>query len=304
MIDTYIYIVDDFLFFCMGAILIYLFVLAVASHLKHSQYAKSKKQYRCAVLVREGSILPVIHKEEPCEFITYKDLVQDIKKLDRNSYDLVILLSDDACALSPHIFENIFNVYDAGIQAIQLHTVLKDHKGFKKYLRAVREEINNSLFRLGNTQLELSSGLSGVNMAFDLTWLQDNLRTVKTNLERKLFRQNIYIEYLPDAIVYCESIPNCPYRRRIRKTISYLLPSLLEGNWSFVNRIIQKLIPSPSAICIFTVVWTLFTTGYAWSLSIKWWILLFGLAITYSLAIPDYLVDDKKKKKHSIWKRH
>lgn len=304
MIDTYIYIVDDFLFFCMGAILIYLFVLAVASHLKHSQYAKSKKQYRCAVLVREGSILPVIHKEEPCEFITYKDLVQDIKKLDRNSYDLVILLSDDACALSPHIFENIFNVYDAGIQAIQLHTVLKDHKGFKKYLRAVREEINNSLFRLGNTQLELSSGLSGVNMAFDLTWLQDNLRTVKTNLERKLFRQNIYIEYLPDAIVYCESIPNCPYRRRIRKTISYLLPSLLEGNWSFVNRIIQKLIPSPSAICIFIVVWTLFTTGYAWSLSIKWWILLFGLAITYSLAISDYLVDDKKKKKHSIWKRH
>lgn len=304
MIDTYIYIVDDFLFFCMGAILIYLFVLAVASHLKHSQYAKSKKQYRCAVLVREGSILPVIHKEEPCEFITYKDLVQDIKKLDRNSYDLVILLSDDACALSPHIFENIFNVYDAGIQAIQLHTVLKDHKGFKKYLRAVREEINNSLFRLGNTQLELSSGLSGVNMAFDLTWLQDNLRTVKTNLERKLFRQNIYIEYLPDAIVYCESIPNCPYRRRIRKTISYLLPSLLEGNWSFVNRIIQKLISSPSAICIFTVVWTLFTTGYAWSLSIKWWILLFGLAIIYSLAIPDYLVDDKKKKKHSIWKRH
>lgn len=304
MIDTYIYIVDDFLFFCMGAILIYLFVLAIASHLKHSQYAKSKKQYRCAVLVREGSILPVIHKEEPCEFITYKDLVQDIKKLDRNSYDLVILLSDDACALSPHIFENIFNVYDAGIQAIQLHTVLKDHKGFKKYLRAVREEINNSLFRLGNTQLELSSGLSGVNMAFDLTWLQDNLRTVKTNLERKLFRQNIYIEYLPDTIVYCESIPNCPYRRRIRKTISYLLPSLLEGNWSFVNRIIQKLIPSPSAICIFTVVWTLFTTGYAWSLSIKWWILLFGLAITYSLAIPDYLVDDKKKKKHSIWKRH
>lgn len=304
MIDTYIYIVDDILFFCMGAILIYLFVLAIASHLKHSQYAKSKKQYRCAVLVREGSILPVIHKEEPCEFITYKDLVQDIKKLDRNCYDLVILLSDDACALSPHIFENIFNVYDAGIQAIQLHTVLKDHKGFKKYLRAVREEINNSLFRLGNTQLELSSGLSGVNMAFDLTWLQDNLRTVKTNLERKLFRQNIYIEYLPDAIVYCESIPNCPYRRRIRKTISYLLPSLLEGNWSFVNRIIQKLIPSPSAICIFTVVWTLFTTGYAWSLSIKWWILLLGLAITYSLAIPDYLVDDKKKKKHSIWKRH
>ena len=30
---------------------------------------------------------------------------------------------------------------------------------------------------------------------------------------------------------------------------------------------------------------------------------LFGLLITYSLAIPDYLVEDKKKKKHSIWRR-
>ena len=121
----------------------------------------------------------------------------------------------------------------------------------------------------------------------------------------QLFKQNIYIEYLPDVIVYCDSAPVYPYRRRIRKTLSYLLPSLLEGNWNFCNRIAQQLIPSPIKLCTFISIWTLLITGYSWTSSLKWWILLLGSAITYSLAIPDYLVEDKKKQKHSIWrKRH
>ncbi len=140
-------------------------------------------------------------------------------------------------------------------------------------------------------------------MAFDLEWLQKNQRTAKTNLERKLFKQNIYIEYLPDVIVHCDSAPVYPYRRRIQKTLSYLLPSLLEGNWNFCNRIAQQLIPSPMKLCTFVSIWTLLITGYHWTSSLKWWILLLGLAITYSLAIPDYLVEDKKKQKHSIWKK-
>ena len=166
------------------------------------------------------------------------------------------------------------------------------------------QEIKNSLFRAGNTQFGLSSNLSGTNIAIDLEWLQNNLRSSKTNIERKLFRKNVYIDYLPDAIVYCQSSPVHPYRRRLRKTASYFFPSLLEGNWNFCNRIVQHLIPSPLKMCIFVSVWTLLITGYNWALSIGWWLILFGLLVTYSLAIPDYLVEDKKKK-HSIWrKRH
>jgi hypothetical protein len=140
-------------------------------------------------------------------------------------------------------------------------------------------------------------------MAIDLKWLQKNMKSSKTNIERKLFRQNIYIDYLPDVIVYCQSAPACPYRKRIRKTTSYLLPSIFEGNWSFCNRIVQQLTPSPLKLCIFVSIWTSLITVYNWTLSFGWWIALFGLLITYSLAIPDYLVEDKKKKKHSIWRR-
>lgn len=301
--DNFIYITDDFLFFCIGLLLLYLFILAVASHFKQTNYPKAQKQYHSVILVPVGSLLPSMYQQEPYEFITYKDLLDAIHSLDKERYKLVILLSNRSNSLSSHFLENIYNAYDAGIQAMQLHTVVNERKGLRKRFHVLSEEINNSLFRSGNTQIGFSSSLFGSNMAFDLEWLQKNQRTARTNLERKLFKQNIYIEYLPDVIVYCDSAPAYPYRRRIRKTLSYLLPSLLEGNWNFCNRIAQQLIPSPIKLCTFISIWTLLITGYSWTSSPKWWILLLGLAITYSLAIPDYLVEDKKKQKHSIWRK-
>lgn len=303
--DSYIYIIDDLVFFFTGVLFLYLFVLAVASHFKHIIYSKAKKKYHCAILIPEGSSLLTIYKEKPYEFITYNDLHQGINSLDKEQYNLVLILSDTVCALSPQLMDKIYDAYDSGIQAIQLHTITENRKGFRNRFRILSDEINNSICRAGNTQFGLSSNLLGTNMAIDLEWLQKNLKSSKTNIERKLLRQNIYIDYLPDAIVYCESSPACPYRKRIRKMTSYLLPSLLEGNWSFFNRIIQQLIPSPLKSCIFVGIWATLITGYDWTSSFGWWILLFGLLITYSLAIPDYLVEDTKKKKHSIWrKRH
>lgn len=303
MIDTCIYIIDDLLFFCMVLSLLALFVLAIASHFKQTSYPKAKKQYHCAMLVSENSPLPATYKEEPYEFIVYKDLMQAISNLDEQRYELVILLSDTASGLSPQFLEKIYNAYDAGVQAIQLHTVIKNRKSLQTRLRALSEEMKNSFFRSGNTQLGFSASLSGFNMAIDLKWLRNNLRTAKTNLERKLFIQNIYIEYLPTVIVYCESVPVSPYRKRIWKALSFLLPSFLERNWNFCNRIGQQLIPSPLKLCIFVGIWTLLITGWDGSSSLKWWMAFFGLIITYSLAIPDYLVENKKKKKHFIWRK-
>ena len=63
MIDSYIYIIDDLVFFCTGLLLLYLFVMAIASHFKHITYPKAQKEYGCAILVPEGSILPDVYKE-------------------------------------------------------------------------------------------------------------------------------------------------------------------------------------------------------------------------------------------------
>ena len=127
--DYFIYIADDFFFLCIGLLLLYLFILAVASHFKHSNYPKARKQYQCAILVQDGSLLPFMYQQEAYEFITYKDLLEAINSLDKERYELVILLSDKASALSPHFLEKIYNAYDAGIQAMQLHTIINNRNG-------------------------------------------------------------------------------------------------------------------------------------------------------------------------------
>ena len=131
MIDSYIYIIDDLVFFCTGLLLLYLFVMAIASHFKHITYPKAQKEYGCAILVPEGSILPDVYKEEEYEFITYSDLYQAINSLDQERYDLVLFLSNTACALSPQFLNKIDNAYDAGVQAIQLHTIVENRKGIR-----------------------------------------------------------------------------------------------------------------------------------------------------------------------------
>ena len=61
--STYIYIIDDLVFFFVGIVILYLFVLAVASHFKRIVYPKAEKKYHCAILVPEESPLPVIYRE-------------------------------------------------------------------------------------------------------------------------------------------------------------------------------------------------------------------------------------------------
>ncbi len=128
MIDSYIYIIDDLIFFCTGLLLLYLFVMAVASHFKHITYPKAQKTYRCAILVPEGSLLPEIYKEELYQFITYSDLVSGNQQFRPGALRPGSLLSHTASALSPQFLDKIYNAYDAGIQAIQLHTVEKTAK--------------------------------------------------------------------------------------------------------------------------------------------------------------------------------
>lgn len=299
MTDACVYITDDLLFFFIGSAFIYLFVLVVASHLKRVDYSPSKRQYRYAILVPPQSVLPSTHPQH--QFIVYDNLVKTIDELDEMIYDVAIILDATVHSLPDNLLSEIDKVYDAGIQAVQLHTVAQNRKGIHRYLSALQAEINNSLFCKGNSRLGLSSTLIGTNMAIDLQWIQEKLKSNKTNLERKLLIQHIYIEYLPDVTIPSESPSTYLYKRRKRKAVSDLLPSLLEGNWSFFNRIVQQLMPPPLFFCIFTSIWMLFMTGYEWPLSLKWWILLFLLLVTYSLAIPDYLIEDKNKKS-LLWK--
>ena len=123
--------------------------MAIASHFKHITYPKAQKEYGCAILVPEGSILPDMYKEEAYEFITYSDLHQTINSLDQERYDLVLFLSNTACALSPQFLNKIYNAYDAGVQAIQLHTIVENRKGIRSGAQKAEGDSKNSDGRSG-----------------------------------------------------------------------------------------------------------------------------------------------------------
>ena len=120
--------------------------MAIASHFKHITYPKAQKEYGCAILVPEGSILPDVYKEEEYE-LSHTAIYISNQQFRSERYDLVLFLSNTACALSPQFLNKIYNAYDAGVQAIQLHTIVENRKGIRNRFRAIREEIKNSLCR-------------------------------------------------------------------------------------------------------------------------------------------------------------
>lgn len=297
MINTLISI-DSFLFLCLVAILIYLYVFAIASHFRqNARYPQAEKLHKYAILLPENTeFTPQDYPSELYEVISYKDLFQAVESLKESDSEIVVIL-EETSRVRPTLLAKLNNICDAGIKAVQLHRVLADRQTFRRRLQAVREEIYNHLYKQGSTQLGLSSALDRTNIAIDREWLLQNLKTGKSNLERKLLRQEIYIDYLKQSPVESRIPKVQSYPVSLKKVLPRLLPMLTIGNWSYFHRIVQWTLPSPFKLCIFTAVWTLFTTGYDWTLSLKWWGMSFFLALALCLAIPDYLVEEKKKKR-------
>lgn len=298
MTETLLSITDTLLFLCIGLSGAYLFVFALASMCKRAErYPKAKTKYRYALLLPTGAQPPVLdYPEESYDIHFYDTLHETVQALDSSLYDVAVVLGEDA-RVSPSMLQEVNNAYDAGITALQLHHVIEQRSTRKLCWQAVCEEINHAIFKQGHTLLGLSSGMDGIDMALELKWLQKNLKSPKSNLERRLLRQGIFIDYLAHT-------PVCSPAPRIRThTISYkkvftnLPEALFTGQWEYADKLFQRLLPSWKALLIATGILTVGISCYNGAMSVKWWVLLFGLLFTVCLAIPDYLVEPKKKRK-------
>ncbi|WFE83640.1 glycosyltransferase [Parabacteroides chongii] len=236
------------------------------------------------------------------------------KHIDNNnlSYDIIVIM--DADNLVDYDFLNKINdAFYSGCSAVQTHRVAKNRDTNTAVLDAVSEEINNSIFRKGHTQLGFSSALIGSGMAFEYELFRDNIMKaghigVDKQLERSLLIQNIYIEYLEDVYTYDEKIKESTgfYNQRRRWLsnqftnlfcgISELPLALLKGNWDYCDKLFQWMMPPRVILFGFIFLFACFFTWFNWAMAIKWWGLLLLLCITFSMAVPDYLVDNKFKK--------
>lgn len=237
--------------------------------------------------------------------------IENIEK-EKLSYDMIVVLDADNIVNS-NFLDKINNAYYSGCLAIQTHRVAKNRDTNTAVLDAVSEEINNSIFRKGHTRLGFSSGLSGSGMAFEYDLFKNIIQGIDEigedkYMERKLLLQNVYIEYLEDVYTFDEKVREKKefYNQRQRwlatqfsnlfSGLSQLPGAILSGKWDYCDKLFQWMMPPRILLLGFVILIASFLSLINILQSIKWWGLLFFIGITFSLAIPDYLVDKQFKK--------
>lgn len=233
-------------------------------------------------------------------------------QFDKNTYDVVILLDADNI-VNPDYINKINDAYYSGGMAIQTHRLAKNLNTHTAILDAISEEINNSIFRKGHVRLGFSSALIGSEMAFEFNWFKDNILKlghvgVDKQLEVLLLKQRIFIEYLEDVYTFDEKVETSSkfynQRRRwlatqtknLRISCGDLPYAIFSGNWDYCDKIIQWMMPPRVMLLGLLVIIALAWTFFNWSTSIKWWVALLILLLTFCISIPKYLLNSKSQK--------
>ena len=225
-------------------------------------------------------------------------------------YDIAVVLNPGNI-VEPEFLEQLNDAYEAaGTKAIQCHMLSQNRDTVSARLSAIFEEINNSIFRRGHVTLGLSAAASNSAMAFDFNWFKTNIMTTTTTwddkeLEARLLRQHIFVDYFDDIMVFSEKTRSAEDFNRQRgrwlmshlativRNIRYLPGAIIQRHYDLVDKIIQwMLIPRILMMGIIVMMGILMPFIY-FSLAIKWWALFAIVLFIFALATPNYLVDDK-----------
>ena len=226
-----------------------------------------------------------------------------------HSYAMVVILDADNHVGSDFLVQ-INQAYQSGVQAMQCHRTAKNKDTDIALLDAVSEEMNNTYFRKGHSAVGLSAALSGSGMAFDYTWFCENISQLSSSGEDKeleilLLRQHIFIDYLDHVLVCDEKVQTknsfSTQRRRwlaaqygaLGKALKDLPSAIVEWNLSYLDKIVQWLMPPRLLMLLFICFWTSISAIFFRTHALKWGALLFLLIVTFALAIPKEL-DNKK----------
>jgi len=117
-----------------------------------------------------------------------------------------------------------------------------------------------------------------------------------------LLKQGLFIEYLEHVHTYEEKVKNIAdfdkqrhnwyaiKRYSLRKSLKHFPKALFVGNFDYCDKIFQWIMPSRILMLVFIFFIALLLSFFNWALAIKWWGLLFFLALTFSIATPGKFV--------------
>ena len=243
---------------------------------------------------------PVFEKSSKAKALQYA-----IKQLEGLDFSHIVILDADN-VVDSNFLTKLDSVCQQGYNAIQCHRTAKNSDNDVSALDGLSEEINNTIFRRAHNNIGLSSALIGSGMCFDYQWFATHVNMLSTavedrELETFLAKQNIYVKYVEDILVYDEKVSNKDnfQSQRMRwmtgqiqallQMLPYLFTALIKGNINYIDKTIQQaLIPRsillatiPFMALIMTIVHPLW--------SIKWWAMLLCLCISLLIAIPSRL---------------
>lgn len=175
-------------------------------------------------------------------------------------YEVAVILDADNI-MAPRFLEQVDAAFGTGFRAVQGHRTAKNTNTPFAILDAISEEINNHIFRQGHRALGLSSALIGSGMAFDYGLYRETMKTVTSHgedkeLEMKLLKDGITIEYLPDALVYDEKIQKAEVFGKQRKRWlaaqfgmfrqyagTGMKQLVAKGNLDLFDKVVQMMLP-------------------------------------------------------------
>lgn len=246
-----------------------------------------------------GTEVLKIEFEESSKALALQTAISHINK----EYNYVVILDADNIIASDYL--KLVNKYiqQYPCKALQTHRTAKNLNTPTAILDAVIEEMNNTIFRKGHVQLGLSSALIGSGMVMDYSWFAENIFHAHTagedkELEEMLLWQRIPIHYADHIHVLDEKVQQKAVMDKQRKrwvATQFFLARLMvpkfsqalrQGNWDYAVKTIQSIILPRSILLGIIGMLCLLTTVIPMLSSMKWWVLLFFLLITFYIAIP------------------
>ena len=177
------------------------------------------------------------------------------------SYDVALVLDADNL-MEKDFISKINRAFNSGYIAVQGHRVAKNVNTPFAILDAISEEVNNKIFRKGHRVLGFSAALIGSGMAMNYNYFKKMMLSIKAiggfdkEIELRMLKEKIRIEYLNDALVYDEKVQKADVfsnqrRRWLSAQLHYFSMDflnsvkhlILHGNYDYFDKAIQFIQP-------------------------------------------------------------
>lgn len=231
-----------------------------------------------------------------------------------DEYDVALILDADNI-MKPDFVSKLNVAFQRGYKAVQGHRVAKNTNTAFAILDAISEEVNNHIFRKGHRVLNMSCGLIGSGMAFEYAFFKETMKNVfavggfDKELELKLSKGKVRVEYLPEAYVLDEKVQDSKNfsnqrRRWLSAQVVYLRRYFFDGlyhlffkgNLVFFDKVFQMMQPPRILLLGFTTLIALVhVVGLFFNIvlfpeamvSSVYWLVVFALVfISFLLAVP------------------